>query len=29
MTGEIPEGESTLKREVFKCFLDKIYKRTM
>ncbi len=30
MIGEIPEveGKSTLKREVFKCFLDKIYKRT-
>ncbi len=30
MIREIPEveGKSTLKREVFKSFLDKIYKRT-
>ncbi len=30
MIGEIPEveGKSTLKREVFKSFTDKIYKRT-
>ncbi len=28
MIGEIPEVESTLKREASKSFLDNIYKRT-